>query len=164
MRPRPLPLPDPPLTDGAVRLRPWRVEDAAALAAAWADPEVQRWTAVPARRTEADATRWIAGEAERRRRGLALDLVVSPAGEEDDSVLGEVGLGPIDWAAGRADLGWWVASAARGRGVASRAAVLLATWTVRELRLAVHVEVDPANPASARVAERVRAAAAPPPP
>lgn len=160
----PLPLPSPPLADGVVRLRPWRADDAPALAAAWADPEVQRWTAVPDRRSVDDAARWIAGEAERRRRGLALDLVVSPADPDDGAVLGEVGLGPIDWAAGRANLGWWVAAPARGRGVASRAAALLAAWTVATLGLAVDVDVDPANPASARVAERVRAAAGRPPP
>lgn len=160
-RARPLPLPDPPLADGVVRLRPWLVADAAALAAAWADPEVQRWTAVPPRRSEADAARWIAGDAERRRCGLALDLVVSPADPLDGTVLGEVGLGPIDWGAGRANLGWWVAAPARGRGVASRAAALLAAWTVATLGLAVDVDVDPANPASAKVARRVAAVAPP---
>jgi RimJ/RimL family protein N-acetyltransferase len=117
---------------------------------------VQRWTAVPPRRTEADAARWIAGEAERRRRGLAVDLVVSPA--DGDDVWGEVGLGPIDWPSGTANLGWWVAAPARGRGVATRAAVLLATWATTALALQVATEVDPANPASARIAARVRAA------
>lgn len=134
------------------------MEDAPALAAAWADPEVQRWTAVPPRRTEADAARWIAGEAERRRRGLALDLVVSPAG--GDAAWGEVGLGPVDWPARRANLGWWVAAPARGQGIATRAAVLLATWATTALGLRIDTAVDPANPASAAIAARVSAAVA----
>jgi [ribosomal protein S5]-alanine N-acetyltransferase len=142
-----------------VRLRPWQAGDAEALAAAWADPEVQRWTAVPARRSPADAARWIAGEADRRRRGLALDLVIGPADPaEAGAVWGEVGLAPIDWAAKRANLGWWVAPAARGRGAAGRAAVLLATWAADTLGLAVVLDVDPANRASVGVAERVVAA------
>ena len=45
-----LPLPDPPLTDGIVRLRPWSVHDVDALVEAWADEEIQKWTLVPARR------------------------------------------------------------------------------------------------------------------
>jgi RimJ/RimL family protein N-acetyltransferase len=61
-------------TVGAVALRPWRPADAPALAAAWADPDIARWTAVPEDRSVEAAARWIAGWDERRRRGLALDL------------------------------------------------------------------------------------------
>ena len=58
--PRAIPHPEPPPTDGVVVLRPWRAADARALAAAWADPEIQRWTAVPDARGVGDAARWIA--------------------------------------------------------------------------------------------------------
>ena len=59
-----IPLPDPPLRSGDLRLRPWRLDDAPALVAAWADPEIQRWTAVPER------ARPRGGRAlDRRRRG-----------------------------------------------------------------------------------------------
>lgn len=157
-------LPDPPLGDNAVRLRPWspgRATDAAALARAWADPALRRWTAVPPpdRRSQAHAARWIAGEEKRRELGLALDLVIVPgagAGEDDDQteVLGEVGLGPIDWQARRAAIGWWVATEARGRGIAGRAVTLLARWAEQALELTVYAEIDPANRASLAVAER----------
>ena len=90
-------------------LRPWRVEDAAALVAAWADPEIQRWTGVPDRRDLAAAARWIAGDDARRQRGLSLDLVVERLGE----VVGEVGLSSIDRDAGTAEIGWWTAAASR---------------------------------------------------
>ena len=46
----PLPLPDPPLADDAVRLRPWGANDVDALVDAWADEEIQRWTRVPQQR------------------------------------------------------------------------------------------------------------------
>ena len=36
----PVPLPDPPLSDGDLTLRPWRPSEAAELVAAWSDPEV----------------------------------------------------------------------------------------------------------------------------
>src|SRR5262245_16806120 len=75
----PLPLPDPPLADEAVRLRPWGAGDVDALVDAWADEEIQRWTRVPEQRGAADALRWIAAEGLRRERALALDLVISPS-------------------------------------------------------------------------------------
>jgi RimJ/RimL family protein N-acetyltransferase len=156
--PFPIPLPDPPLTDGVIRLRPWQAvhADARALSAAWDDPDVQRWTAVPPpnRRSADDAANWIAHEADRRRAGVSLDLVISPAAPGDDTVLGEVGLAPIDWTTITAHIGWWVAIAARGQGVAARAVGLLARWAERELGLSVVAVVDPANRASRRVAER----------
>jgi RimJ/RimL family protein N-acetyltransferase len=131
--PMPLPLPDPPLADPAagIALRPWGRSpgDVAALAAAWADPQVAAHTAVPADRSPDAARRWVAGEAERRRRGLALDLVITDGGD-DGAVVGEVGLAHLD-AEGRAEVGFWLAPAARGRGVATAAVRLLAAWALR---------------------------------
>lgn len=147
--PAPLPLPDPPLRDGDVQLRPWRLEDAPALAAAWTDPEIERWTGVPPQRDETVAARWIRGDADRRARGLSLDLVV----ELDGAVVGEVGLVGFEHATGRAEIGWWTAAEGRGRGVASRAAALVAEWAVSELDLDLLVAVcDAGNPASGAVA------------
>lgn len=147
------PLPDPDLDDGVVRLRPWSAGDAAALAAAWADPEIQRWTAVPRVTTEAHALRWIAGESIRRQRGVGLDLVVSPSATGDDSVLGEVGLVTMGGGPARAEVGWWVAPAHRRRGVATRAVALFARWCRDELDLELFAEVDPDNLPSIWVAE-----------
>jgi RimJ/RimL family protein N-acetyltransferase len=152
-----LPLPEPSLGDGAVRLRRWgAVGDAGALVAAWSDPDIQRWTAVPPAklRGRRNAERWIAGEEERRRAGISLDLVISPAEPDDDTVLGEVGLAPIDWETMTAHIGWWVAAPARGQGIATRAVRLLARWAEHDLGLRVVAEIDPANAASRRVAER----------
>jgi ribosomal-protein-alanine N-acetyltransferase len=154
--PPPLPLPDPPLTDHAagVGLRPWRDEpgDAAALAAAWHDPEVAAHSSVPRHASPEAARRWIAGDADRRARGLALDLVVGPPG--GDEVWGEVGLRGVDHDVGRAEAGWWLAPAARGRGVAAAALALLAGWALGPplgLRQ-VWARIAPDNEASARVA------------
>jgi len=109
------PLPDPPLADEVVRLRPWTEADAPALAAAWADDEIRRWTAVPDRPDEDHARRWIAGERVRRERGLGLDLVISPAGG-DTTVLGEVGIATIAGGPDRAEAGWWVGPDHRRQG------------------------------------------------
>jgi RimJ/RimL family protein N-acetyltransferase len=146
------PLPDPPLDDGTVRLRPWGVDDAPALAAAWADEEIRRWTAVPADPSVDHARRWIAGAELRRGQGVALDLVVSPSGTSAD-VLGEVGLVTMAGGPARAEVGWWTAAAHRRQGVATRAVTLFAAWCRDELEIELFAEVDPDNPASIWVAE-----------
>jgi RimJ/RimL family protein N-acetyltransferase len=145
------PLPDPPLDDGTVRLRPWEELDAPALAAAWADAEIKRWTAVPADPSEDHARRWIRGAELRRRQGVALDLVVSPSGADD--VLGEVGIVTMAGGPARAEVGWWTAAAHRRRGVATRAVTLLRRWCDESLGLELFAEVDADNPASIWVAE-----------
>jgi RimJ/RimL family protein N-acetyltransferase len=150
----PLPLPDPPLTDGVVRLRPWSAHDVDALVAAWSDEQIQKWTLVPALRAPEHALRWIAAEQVRRDRGLALDLVVSPADSDDETVLGEVGMVPLAGGPSRAELGWWVAAPHRRQGIATRAVGVFASWLRAELAFTdLFAEVDPENPASVWVAE-----------
>jgi RimJ/RimL family protein N-acetyltransferase len=152
-----IPLPDPPLVGGVdlgLRLRPWRLDDAPALVAAWADPEIQRWTEVPEPRDRPAAERWIAGADARRERWLSLDLVV----ERDGAVAGEVGLATFDRIAGTAEIGWWTAAAHRRRGVATAAATLVVGWAIGALGLrAVLARCDTDNPASVSVAERAGA-------
>lgn len=145
----PVPLPDPPLVDGDLVLRPWAEADAPALAAAWADPEVVRWTGVPPATDEVAARRWIGGDVDRRARGLSLDLVVDRSG----IVAGEVGLSAFDPESGTVEIGWWIGPGHRGSGLAARAARLVAAWAVDELALLeVVARCHEGNPASARVA------------
>ena len=152
--PRRYPRPSDPSSHGLVlRLRPWRLEDAAALVAAWADPAIQRWTGVPERRNQAAAERWIAGDERRRSRELSLDLVV----ERDREVAGEVGLSSFDSAAGTAEIGWWTAPTHRRAGVASAAATLVVAWARAELGLTCIARCHAANPGSGAVAERAGA-------
>lgn len=144
----PLPLPRPPLVDPAtgIRLRPWGESpaDAAALFAAWADPAVAETSSVPVDRSLDAAAHWIAGEAARRARGLALDLVISPVDAADpegvgrlvdSSVWGEVGLTRFD-ERGRVEIGFWLAPEARHRGRAAAATRLVAGWALAPSGLA----------------------------
>ncbi|MGQ0616903.1 MAG: GNAT family N-acetyltransferase [Acidimicrobiia bacterium] len=148
-----LPLPERALADELVGLRPWHEDDAAALAAAWDDPAIQRWTLVPGARSEDDARRWIGADRLRRERALSLDLVVTAAGD-DATVIGEVGMVPLAGGPARAELGWWVMPGHRRRGVATRAVGLFATWLREELAFTeLFAQVDPENPASIWVAE-----------
>jgi RimJ/RimL family protein N-acetyltransferase len=111
---------------------------------------------VPADRSPDAARRWIAGESQRRLRGLALDLVIGPY--DGDIVWGEVGLSRFDAAMRRAEIGWWLAPEARGRGVAAAAVDLVVTWALAEplgLRQ-VWARIDPDNAASSGVAAAAR--------
>ncbi len=151
------PLPWPPLADVATQigLRPWGAgeHDAAALAAAWSDPEIARWTAVPEDPTEETARRWIRGEESRRASGLAMDMVIGRL-DEPRVIHGEVGLVMVESTKRWAELGYWVAPDARGTGKASAAARVFAEWALRELpveRLIARTQPD--NPAAGKVAE-----------
>jgi RimJ/RimL family protein N-acetyltransferase len=129
-----------------VTLRPWRAEDAPALVAAWADDEIRRHTAVPPDPSLAYAERWIAGEPERRRRGLAVDLVI----DVDGAVAGEVGL---DLTGDEPELGYWVAAPHRGQGLATAGVGLLVGWAFANLPID-RIVARPTNDASQHVLER----------
>lgn len=148
-------LPDPPLRDpgAGVVLRPWAptADDAVALAAAWADPDVAAAGRVPGDGSPAAARRWIAGDARRREKGRALDLVV--VDRASGALLGEVGLRDVDPVRERAEAGWWVAAEHRGQGVATASVRLLVDWALADAGLAqVWARIAPGNAASGRVA------------
>lgn len=144
--------PDPPPSDGVVRLRLWHPDDLDQLVAGMQDPEIPRWTLVPDPYTEAEGVAWITSCADQWRRGEGAPFAVV-----DDAdprvVLGSIGLFTRPMGVGHA--GYCTFAAARGRGVATRALGLLATWAFSGARLArLELGVIPGNEASMRVAER----------
>jgi RimJ/RimL family protein N-acetyltransferase len=143
--------PDPPLSDGRIRLRLPVASDEGAVFEACQDPEVQRWVPIPAPYLREHAHGWIADAesawAEGRRGDLA--IVDASAG----TFLGAIGVRPIE--EHRASIGYWVAPAERGRGVATDAVRLFGRWALIRLslqRLELYHFVG--NDASARVAEK----------
>jgi len=154
-----LTLPTPPLVDAAagIILRPWRVDDATALAAAWTDPAVARHCEVPPDSDLAAASRWIAGWTERLERGLALDLVAADTGS--DAVIAEVGLWPFPAPGSGSvlsdvvEVGWWTVAARRRQGFATAAARLVVGWALASLAPARLVaRIPPGSVGSERVA------------
>jgi RimJ/RimL family protein N-acetyltransferase len=130
-------------------------DDRDALVAAWTDPEIRRWTAVPDDADQACASRWIAGGDQRRDDGLALDLVATAT--DDGRILGEVGLWAFDRRRRAARIGWWTAAPERGRGVAATMVRMLTDWA-HDGPLGLHAvvaEVDRANLASVAVVRAV---------
>jgi RimJ/RimL family protein N-acetyltransferase len=168
----------------ALILRPWRAADIPALAAEmsreyptagmWSRPDERPvGTALPGgaeRRAgpagERDAARWLASQDRGWRDGDRLSFAVLEADDAGGCVLaGNVGLKNRE-EAGRigeretAEIGYWTAVAARGRGIAPAAVRAVTDWifdafagaSLRQIML-VH---DVGNSASCRVAEKAR--------
>jgi RimJ/RimL family protein N-acetyltransferase len=151
---RAIPVPDPPLEDGSVRVRGWRPADLWARVDAWRDESVMRFMLQPApdEPSVEAAGDWLDVRERRRERGEALFLVVA---DSDDCVLGCVWLWNVDLANGRGEVGYWLLRRARGRGAATRAVRLLVGYAFGPLGLQrLELFTLLGNVASERVAER----------
>jgi RimJ/RimL family protein N-acetyltransferase len=132
------------LSDGLVLLRPWTVGDAQWYAQESKDEAIQRFTSDTPTLTAAD----VAAAIERLESSSTVALLIADALTTER--LGNIA---VDLEDGVGHLSYWVAVAARGRGVATAAVRLLAdqllsTGRADELRLWTHEE----NVASQRVA------------
>lgn len=145
--------PRTPPGDGAVTLRRHRPGDLPALLAEGRDPAVQRYTNTPAPYDEDAARAELAEFADwwRVPSGRVAFAIAAAAG---DGYLGTI-IVILDRPDGIVELGYSVAPAARGRGVAARAVALAAAWAFAEAGAArVEARVEPDNTASARALER----------
>jgi RimJ/RimL family protein N-acetyltransferase/GrpB-like predicted nucleotidyltransferase (UPF0157 family) len=147
-----VPIPDPPLSDGVVALRPWKAADLRDITECCQDPEIPRWTRVPSPYGEEHARMFLAETEHSRLAGEQLSMAVTAAGGGE--LLGAIGLRAQGEDRG-ADVGYWVAAPARRRGTAVRALRLLSGWALRVLGAErVQVVAHPLNEASQRVALR----------
>ena len=106
------------------------------------------------RRGEADARAYLKRVADGWDTDARATLAVVDAADPG-ALLGAAGLHAIAWDQRMADVGYWVAAPARGRGVATRAVQLLAGWAFVTLgleRLELRAHED--NTASHAVARR----------
>ncbi|MFD8806891.1 GNAT family N-acetyltransferase [Streptomyces sp. NPDC059597] len=133
----------------ALRLRRWAPADAAALTRLERDAALRRWTGFPALTDAADAERWIETQ---RRAWEAGERFAFAVLEPDERLVGHVVLKVASPGDGTAEVGYWTAAHARGRGVAPRAVEALTGWAVRDglTRLELLHQAD--NTASCRVA------------
>ncbi|HEX3688661.1 MAG TPA: GNAT family N-acetyltransferase [Solirubrobacteraceae bacterium] len=146
-------LPAEPLVDGDTALRPWRDADLPQLVQACRDQEIVRWTSVPSAYTEADAHSYLRQRYDAAFAGLTAPFAVVQASE--DRLLGSISLLRFSWAHARGEVGYWLASWARGQGHATRAVRLICAWGFSALRLErIDLMAATGNPASQGVAER----------
>jgi RimJ/RimL family protein N-acetyltransferase len=116
------------------------------------DPDVVRFTRVPAGADETFVRGWVKryedGLEDGSRAGFAIR-------GRDGTFLGFAALVDLDLDRREAEIGYMVAPEARGKGVAARAVKLLTRWSFDELELLrVELRIDVQNPASESVARR----------
>ena len=144
--------PDPPLSDRHIRLRLPLAYDETAVFEACQDREIQRWVPIPVPYRREHARAWIADAERGWSEGRHGDLAIADA--SSDRFLGAIGVRPIE--EHRASIGYWVAPAERGRGVATDAVGLLGRWALIQLNLRrLELFHFAGNDASGRVAEKV---------
>ena len=147
--------PEPPLADEVVSLRPWRADDAPAVAAAIdGDPEIARWLdLIPQPYGLDQAYEYLAACRRGWAEGTGASFgVLDPA---DGTLLGSVGMRLADLPDGVAEAGYWVAREARGRGVATHALRLASRWLFRAAEVErLQLRADVLNVPSQRVAEK----------
>ena len=151
------------LSDGVVTLRPWSTDDAGFLVEAGADPAIRRYSGPHDRRghpraapsvTDAVATiddfaaSWRAFLATGTPSGVAFAI------ERDAGEL--AGMCGVDhWSNDDvAQVGYWLAPSARGRGDATRALMLLTRWLFELGAARVFLTIVEGNDASVAVARR----------
>ncbi len=137
------------LSDGVVLLRAWRVDDAEWYASTVANDDlIQRFTSESPTVTHEEV------------RTAIVELLAEPVGKAGflvaDATSGErLGNIALTHDGREGDVSYWLAPAARGQGVATRALQMLSRWAfttfrLSELRLWAHID----NGASHAVAER----------
>ena len=140
--------PQPILGDHELTLRPWAATDAAAVAAAYSDPDIEYWHARTM--TLSEAEKWVAAANQSWLEESAASWALTRA---DDELAGRSTIGAMDLAAGQADVRYWVVPSARGRRFATRSVNLITAWAMTDLGLhRLELEHSTQNPRSCRVA------------
>lgn len=117
---------------GRLHLRPWQPSDEEAIFAACQDPEIQRWTRVPSPYTREDAREYVTVRSpEGWRDGTSAHWAILDS--TSAALLGNVLL--FDIGQGSAEVGYWCAAEARGRGVMSDAVAAVCRWAFGALGL-----------------------------
>jgi RimJ/RimL family protein N-acetyltransferase len=152
------------LSDGVVTLRPWSRDDAAFMAEASADPDIQRYNGVHNRLGRPHPPPSVV-DAEAIIDGFALNwrtfsTTGNPSGIAfaiTDATSGDLAgcCGVDGWSKEDvAQFGYWLAPTARGRGYATRAAVLLTRWLFELGAARVFLTIVAENEQSVAVARR----------
>jgi RimJ/RimL family protein N-acetyltransferase len=146
-----LPVPEDLRRDG-IALRRLRARDAGPFANAFReDPALGALIGAEEDPTESGVRRFIARQPRLRARGEFLGLAVTDAGGRP--FLGHVMLHSVDFKNRRAEIGYWLVPAARGRGIGKVAVSLLVEWAFAELDLhRLEITTTPDNAAARALA------------
>ncbi|GII99710.1 RimJ/RimL family protein N-acetyltransferase [Sediminihabitans luteus] len=135
-------------TGAVLDLRPWVADDAPAVAAVYDDPAVQRWHVRSMTLPEARA--WVVARGDLWTTESGAEWAVTAGGE----LVGRCGLNYLDLDAGVGTVAYWVAPAARRRGIATAALRAVVRWAFDEAGLQrLVLDHSTHNAASCTVAE-----------
>ena len=143
------------LSDDVVLLRPWTRSEASFIAEASKDPAIERYNSPPHSLEDAVAVvetferNWQTFAGSGDPSGVAFAIVDAASGELA-GMCGVDGWSSTDVA----QIGYWLAAAARGRGFATRAVTLMTGWLFKLGAARVFLTVVSENLASAAVARR----------
>jgi RimJ/RimL family protein N-acetyltransferase len=143
----------------ALSLRPWRPADAAELVELHRDEALRRWVGAGLH-DRASAARWVQDQQRGWEEGRCFAFAVSEVRGDaaEGELVGHTVLKDVAPGASSAEVGYWTAGHARGRGVAPRALEALTDWAFTTFagggltRLELLHQVD--NTASCRVAHK----------
>ena len=135
-----------------VRLEPFDERHRPGFRALLADPQVLRYTRVPEPAPPDFDETWVSSYEVRRAARTAMNFALEDA--RDGTFLGIAVAPSIDTADRAAELGYVVASEARGRGIATAALGLLTDWAFAQGMHRLYLVISVENDASKRVAQR----------
>jgi RimJ/RimL family protein N-acetyltransferase len=135
-------------------LRPRTLADLEACIAMDRDPDVTRF--VPGPWSDPDAHRAFVSDRIERRYPPGMGYWSVFPKSDPEEFLGWILLTPLDLVGPDIEIGWRLRRSARGRGYAAEAARPVLGHALETLRLAeIVADIDPANAASIRVAEKI---------
>ncbi len=147
------PLVLPRLETRELILREFRDTDLELIREASGDPLIPLITSVPADYTEAEGLAFIKRQQGRltSREGYAFVI----ANRADDRAIGAIGVWIRNIDLGRAAVGYWLGSSARGQGTAAAALSVVSDWALENLEIVrLELFVEEWNIASWRTAEK----------
>ncbi|HEY2325983.1 MAG TPA: GNAT family N-acetyltransferase [Gaiellaceae bacterium] len=151
--PRRLTPPDPPLTDGVIRLEPLASRDRADVWVMAQDEDVKSFTYLPSKGDERWVGSWLESYEKAWPAGTRAGFSIRDA--ETDVFVGFAAIVRLELELHQGEIGYVVSPQLRGRGAAARSVELLTRWAFDELGLErLELRIDERNGASRRVAER----------
>ncbi|WP_431046916.1 GNAT family N-acetyltransferase [Streptomyces sp. P1-3] len=111
------------------------MEDAASLVEVYQDHDLRRWTNSPVE-SEADGLRWVRAQGRGWAAGDRFGFAVLERATDGapPQLVGNVVLKEVASGKPSAEVGYWTAARARGRGVAPRALEILSAWSFDTFR------------------------------
>ena len=144
----------PTLTSGSVTLRPVQPTDAEAIYRGAQDPEVPKFTTLPANYTLENAINFSKDRAPARHanRSELIFAIDSNLLEENQGITGVISLHSLDFANHRAEIGYWMVKEARNKGICTAAVELLTEYGLITMGFRrIDALVDNRNEASKRL-------------